>query len=129
MDSSISHQNTQPTAYTSIMGSMKVLSFIADGFYIYYPMLVVILCIATYFSLGTRCLNLLGFQQFMGDNDMTSDLVDEGKELIRPEKRKRQRQEEGENKENGKSVMDTVEKIPLETEMFILTRKNQTSQK
>ncbi|KAK1345370.1 hypothetical protein QTO34_014081 [Cnephaeus nilssonii] len=81
-----------------IMGSMKVLSFIADGFYIYYPMLVVILCIATYFSLGTRCLNLLGFQQFMGDNDMTSDLVDEGKELIRREKRKRQRQEEGENR-------------------------------
>ncbi|XP_038599777.1 G-protein coupled receptor-associated protein LMBRD2 isoform X1 [Tachyglossus aculeatus] len=98
MDSSISHQDTQPTAYTSIMGSMKVLSFIADGFYIYYPMLVVILCIATYFSLGTRCLNLLGFQQFMGDNDMTSDLVDEGKELIRREKRKRQRQEEGENR-------------------------------
>ena len=61
-------------------------------------MLVVILCIATYFSLGTRCLNLLGFQQFMGDNDMTSDLVDEGKELIRREKRKRQRQEEGENR-------------------------------
>ncbi|KAJ7335053.1 hypothetical protein JRQ81_012994 [Phrynocephalus forsythii] len=99
MDSSISKRTTdQPTAYTSIMGSMKVLSFIADGFYIYYPMLVVILCIATYFSLGTRCLNLLGFQQFMGDNEMTSDLVDEGKELIRREKRKRQRQEDGENR-------------------------------
>ncbi|NXT41513.1 LMBD2 protein, partial [Pelecanoides urinatrix] len=83
MDATISHKNTQPTAYTSIMGSMKVLSFIADGFYIYYPMLVVILCIATYFSLGTRCLNLLGFQQFMGDSEMTSDLIDEGKELIR----------------------------------------------
>lgn len=38
---------------------------------------------STLISLGTRCLNLLGFQQFMGDNDMTSDLVDEGKELIR----------------------------------------------
>ncbi|NXR03545.1 LMBD2 protein, partial [Sagittarius serpentarius] len=98
MDVTISHINTQPTAYTSIMGSMKVLSFIADGFYIYYPMLVVILCIATYFSLGTRCLNLLGFQQFMGDSEMTSDLIDEGKELIRREKRKRQRQEEGENR-------------------------------
>ncbi|KAG8131172.1 putative Plasma membrane protein [Naja naja] len=84
MDAAISQRTTdQPTAYTSIMGSMKVLSFIADGFYIYYPMLVVILCIATYFSLGTRCLNLLGFQQFMGDNEMTSDLIDEGKELIR----------------------------------------------
>lgn len=98
MDSSISHTNSQATAYTSIMGSMRVLSFIADGFYIYYPMLVVILCIATYFSLGTRCLNLLGFQQFMGDNEMTSDFIDEGKELIRREKRKRQRQEEGENR-------------------------------
>lgn len=32
-----------------IMGSMRVLSFIANGFYIYYPMLIVILCIATYF--------------------------------------------------------------------------------
>ena len=56
--------------------SRIIMSFIVDGLYIY--MLLVILCIATYFSLGTRCLNLLGFQQFMGDNDMTSDLADEG---------------------------------------------------
>ncbi|KAM8960991.1 G-protein coupled receptor-associated protein LMBRD2 isoform 1-T1 [Pelodytes ibericus] len=98
MDVSIAHQNTEPTAYTSIMGSLRVLPLIADVFYIYYPMLVLILCIATYFSLGTRCLNLLGFQQFMGDNDMTSDLTDEGKELIRREKRKRQRLEDGETR-------------------------------
>ncbi|XP_062410458.1 G-protein coupled receptor-associated protein LMBRD2B isoform X2 [Sardina pilchardus] len=98
MDSAISHQAKQQTAYTSIMGSMRVLSFIADGFYIYYPMLIVLLCIATYFSLGTRCLNLLGFQQFMGDNELTSDLIDEGKELLRRERRKRQRTEDGENR-------------------------------
>ncbi|KAJ3604917.1 hypothetical protein NHX12_026968 [Muraenolepis orangiensis] len=98
MDSAISQQNNLETAYTSIMGSMKVLSFIANGFYIYYPMLIVILCIATYFSLGTRCLNLLGFQQFIGENELTSDLIDEGKELIRREKRKRQRTEDGENR-------------------------------
>uniref|UniRef100_A0A1A7ZV51 LMBR1 domain containing 2b n=1 Tax=Nothobranchius furzeri TaxID=105023 RepID=A0A1A7ZV51_NOTFU len=119
MDSAISHQQKLQTAYTSvrtvwtcsrppdsadvlfvfqIMGSMRVLSFIANGFYIYYPMLIVILCIATYFSLGTRCLNLLGFQQFMDDSEMTSDLIDEGKELIRRERRKRQRAEDGENR-------------------------------
>ncbi|TRY99635.1 hypothetical protein DNTS_004826 [Danionella cerebrum] len=98
MDSAISHQAKMQTAYTSIMGSMRVLSFIADGFYIYYPMLIVILCIATYFNLGTRCLNLLGFQQFMGDNEMTSDLIDEGRELLRRERRKRQRIEDGENR-------------------------------
>lgn len=98
MDSAISHQQKLQTAYTSIMGSMRVVSFIANGFYIYYPMLIVILCFATYFSLGTRCLNLLGFQQFMDDSDMTSDLIDEGKELIRRERRKRQRMEDGENR-------------------------------
>uniref|UniRef100_A0A665TIW4 LMBR1 domain-containing protein 2-B n=1 Tax=Echeneis naucrates TaxID=173247 RepID=A0A665TIW4_ECHNA len=103
MDSAISHQKKEQTAYTSIMGSMQVLSFIANGFYIYYPMLIVILCIATYFSLGTRCLNLLGFQQFVGDSEMTSDLIDEGKELIRREKRKRQRIEDGENRRRVKA--------------------------
>ncbi|XP_042565320.1 G-protein coupled receptor-associated protein LMBRD2B isoform X2 [Clupea harengus] len=98
MDSAISHQAKEQTAYTSIMGSMRVLSFIANGFYIYYPMLIVLLCIATFFSLGTRCLNLMGFQQFMGDNELTSDLIDEGKELLRRERRKRQRTEDGENR-------------------------------
>lgn len=38
---------------------------------------------SAFISLGTRCLNLLGFQQFMGDSEMTSDLIDEGKELIK----------------------------------------------
>lgn len=33
--------------------------------------------------LGSRCLNLLGCPQFISDDDLTSDLVDEGKELIR----------------------------------------------
>ncbi|TRY71417.1 hypothetical protein DNTS_011662 [Danionella cerebrum] len=86
MDSTISHQDRKQTAYTSIMGSMQVLSIIANGFYIYYPMLIVLLCIATYFSLGTRCLNLLGFQQFMGDNDLTSDLKEESDRGTRKER-------------------------------------------
>lgn len=46
-------------------------------------MLVDVLVINSLLSLGTRCLNLLGFQQFVGDSEMTSDLIDEGKELIR----------------------------------------------
>lgn len=33
--------------------------------------------------LGSRCLNLLGCPQFISDDDLTSDLVDEGRELIR----------------------------------------------
>ncbi|XP_062237824.1 G-protein coupled receptor-associated protein LMBRD2B-like isoform X2 [Platichthys flesus] len=98
MDSAISHQDRIQTSYTSIMGSMRLLSFISDGFYIYYPMLVLLLCFASFYNLGSRCLNLLGFHQYITDNDLTSDLVDEGKELIRRERRKRQKAEDGENR-------------------------------
>uniref|UniRef100_A0A3Q4H091 LMBR1 domain containing 2a n=1 Tax=Neolamprologus brichardi TaxID=32507 RepID=A0A3Q4H091_NEOBR len=98
MDSAISHKNRVQTSYTSIMGSMQLLSFISDGFYIYYPMLVLLLCFATYYNLGPRCLNLLGFHQYITDDDLISDLVDEGRELIKRERRKRQRAEDGENR-------------------------------
>ncbi|XP_015229754.1 PREDICTED: LMBR1 domain-containing protein 2-B-like [Cyprinodon variegatus] len=98
MDSAISHQDRIQTSYTSIMGSMRLLPAISDGFYIYYPMLVLLLCIATIYNLGSRCLNLLGFYQYITDNDWTSDLVDEGKELIRRERRMRQKMEDGQNR-------------------------------
>ncbi|XP_035999688.1 G-protein coupled receptor-associated protein LMBRD2B isoform X1 [Fundulus heteroclitus] len=98
MDSAFSHQDKIQTSYTSIMGSMRLLPVISDGFYIYYPMLVLLLCIATIYKLGSRCLNLLGFYQYITDDDWTSDLVDEGKELIRRERRMRQKAEDGQNR-------------------------------
>ncbi|XP_068167831.1 G-protein coupled receptor-associated protein LMBRD2B-like isoform X2 [Antennarius striatus] len=98
LDSAISHQDRIQTSYTSIMGSMSVLSFISDGFYIYYPMLVLLLCFSTFFSLGSRCLNLLGFHQFTNNNNLTADLVDEGRELIRRERRNRLKAENEENR-------------------------------
>ncbi|XP_069555539.1 G-protein coupled receptor-associated protein LMBRD2B-like isoform X1 [Brachyistius frenatus] len=98
LDSAISHQDRIQTSYTSIMGSMRLLSVISDGFYIYYPMLVLLLCFATFYNVGSRCLNLLGFQQYMNDDDWTSDLVDEGRELIRRERRKRQKAVDGDSR-------------------------------
>lgn len=66
------------------MGHMDVISIISDGFNIYFPILIVLLCICTYFSLGSRFLQFLGFQQFIGDDDdMTQELSDEGREMIR----------------------------------------------
>lgn len=80
MDSAVSHQDRIQTSYTSvrstnshtntytdiyaselvckaaflsfcqIMGSMHLLSFISDGFYIYYPMLVLLLWFATFYK-------------------------------------------------------------------------------
>ncbi len=65
------------------MGHMDVISFIANGFNIYFPILIVLLCIATYFRLGTRLLHCIGFQQFIGDDEMTQELIDEGRGLVR----------------------------------------------
>ena len=59
-----------------------MISIVSDGFNIYFPIMIVLLCICTYFSLGSRILHFLGFQQFIGDDDMTQEFVDEGKNLI-----------------------------------------------
>ena len=65
------------------MGHMDVISIISDGFNIYFPIMIVLLCICTYFSLGSRILHFLGINQFIGDDDLTSELSDEGKELVK----------------------------------------------
>lgn len=65
------------------MGHMDVINIISDGFNIYFPMAILAFCLTTYFSLGSRLLSMLGFQQFLGDDELTSDLVEEGRELIK----------------------------------------------
>ena len=65
------------------MGHMDVLSFISNGFNLYYPMTVVLVCLATYFSLGTRCLNCLGFQTFIIEDDLSIEYINEGKDIVR----------------------------------------------
>ncbi|XP_013184506.1 LMBR1 domain-containing protein 2 homolog isoform X2 [Amyelois transitella] len=94
MDSHVIKERIMETYYTQIMGHMDVLGIIAEGFNIYFPMLVVLLCLATWLSLGSRLLSLCGFQQFVGDDELAADLVDEGREIVKREKRKRQRAEE-----------------------------------
>lgn len=74
---------TLETHYTQVMGHMDVINIISDGFNIYFPMAILGFCLATYFSVGSRLLSMLGFQQFLGDDELTSDLVEEGRELIK----------------------------------------------
>jgi len=69
--------------FPQIMGHMDVIPIISDGFNIYFPIMIVLLCICTYFSLGSRILHFLGINQFIGDDDLTQELVDEGKEIVK----------------------------------------------
>uniref|UniRef100_F6Y2U7 Uncharacterized protein n=1 Tax=Ciona intestinalis TaxID=7719 RepID=F6Y2U7_CIOIN len=89
LDTHITADTGVETAYTQIMGHLDVISFISDGFNIYFPILVCVLCVGTYFNIGQRCLSVLGFQRFVGGNDdLTSDLIEEGRQLVNREKRK-----------------------------------------
>ncbi|KAF4517528.1 hypothetical protein B566_EDAN005091 [Ephemera danica] len=95
MDSHIIKTHVLETHYTQVMGHMDVIAIVSDGFNIYFPTVLLLLCVFTYFSLGSRLLSLLGFHQFVsGDDEMTADLVDEGRDLVKREKRRRQRTEE-----------------------------------
>jgi len=65
------------------MGHLELIPFISDGFNVYFPILVCVLCAATYFNLGQRCLSAIGFQRFIdAADDMTNDMVDEGRQLV-----------------------------------------------
>ncbi|GFY47485.1 g-protein coupled receptor-associated protein LMBRD2 [Trichonephila inaurata madagascariensis] len=87
------NSNIEETSYTKIMGHMDVIPIISDGFNIYFPILIFFVCLATYFNICSRILHFIGFEQFIGDDEMTSDLIEEGRELVKREKNRRQRLE------------------------------------
>ncbi|XP_045473683.1 LMBR1 domain-containing protein 2 homolog [Harmonia axyridis] len=98
MDSHVIKAQVMETHYTQVMGHMDVIGIISNGFNIYFPMAILIFGLCTYFSLGSRLLSFLGFHQFVGDDEMTTDLVDEGREIVKREKRKRIRSQESSNR-------------------------------
>nr|SVE75655.1 EOG090X03B7 [Daphnia hispanica] len=109
MDSHIIKARLMETYYTQIMGHMDVLPIISNGFNIYFPMAILGLCLATYFSLGARFLTFIGFQQFVDDeDDITADLADEGRELIKREKRRRQRAEDTDSRRRNVEVNNSA---------------------
>ncbi|CAL1294543.1 unnamed protein product [Larinioides sclopetarius] len=87
------NSNIEETSYTKIMGHMDVIPIISDGFNIYFPILIFFVCLATYFNICSRILHFIGFEQFIGDDEMTSDLIEEGRELVKREKNRRLRVE------------------------------------
>lgn len=109
MDSHILKTQITETYYTQIMGHMDVLSIISDGFNIYFPMVMLAFCLATWYSIGSRLLNALGFQQFMlneidQNESISNEFIQEGKGLIDREKRRRQRSEESRSRRRGQQL-------------------------
>ena len=60
-----------------------LIPWLSRYFYFYYPALIVLVCVATLFSIGTRLASLLGYQKFLGEDDFSADFIDEGKALMK----------------------------------------------
>ena len=100
MDSHITGDQSGPKpAYTELMGHLDLgeclklivymlgiiflkIILVTNGFNIYFPILIVLLCTGTWFKLGTRCLSSIGFAQFLQSDELTSDLMEEGKAFV-----------------------------------------------
>jgi hypothetical protein len=83
--------NIVETSFTSIMGHMDLVSFINNGFVLYFPILIVFLCLSHLFKWGERVLHFLGFQQFIMDTELTQELIEDGKNLVKRERRQIER--------------------------------------
>ncbi|KAL5107353.1 hypothetical protein TcWFU_001487 [Taenia crassiceps] len=81
------------TAFTKFMGHLDVVPFIANGFNIYFPIIVVLLCLVTFFSLGSRLLTSLGMPQLIGpsfidkrlpagEGSLVDDAIEDGRMLL-----------------------------------------------
>ena len=62
--------------------NFKIENSVSDRFNIYFPILILLLCMGTWFRLGTRCLSSIGFAQFLQSDELTVDLIEEGKALV-----------------------------------------------
>lgn len=63
------------------MGHMDVISIISNGFNVYFPMVMIIISMATYFNVGSHLLSAIGFPQYFADDEITEDIVTEGQRL------------------------------------------------
>ncbi|CAH8510387.1 unnamed protein product [Dicrocoelium dendriticum] len=83
------------TAYTQFMGHLDVIPFIAKGFNIYFPIIILLLCVVSFFRLADRLLHHLGIPQLLdsseygsrrGRNPLVDDAILEGRLLLRKER-------------------------------------------
>ncbi len=90
------------TQFTKLMGHLDVVPVVARGINLYLPILIVLLCLGTWFRsvdgpgplvkekrvvsdlfrLGTRLLAYLGVDQFIEDDEMTTEMVQNGRALV-----------------------------------------------
>lgn len=89
LDTHVTSSNViqQETWFTQTMGHLDLLPWLKK-FNTYYPTVILIVSVCTLFNLWDRFLLMFGVQRFIDDDDGAQELATEGKNLIRRERRK-----------------------------------------
>jgi hypothetical protein len=79
--------DTSTTAFSDFIGQMDVIPLFGNSFSVYAPLLIIAVCILTFFDIHTRILSFLGFQHedaiLVGDQETLDVKVAEGIRLLR----------------------------------------------
>ncbi|EFA81256.1 hypothetical protein PPL_06095 [Heterostelium album PN500] len=78
------------TTFTDVMGESNFVPFLGQYFYIYFPIVITVVVLATAFNLYSRLMNCLNITRFRFDNDFSHENIDEGKMILEHEKRRRE---------------------------------------
>jgi len=84
--------HNRETAYFAVMGDGGVIPIFGSYFFqVYFPMFVLIVCLATLFNVYSRILKCLNITRFQFDEDFSHSQIDEGKDIIARVRKQRQR--------------------------------------
>ncbi|KAF2069269.1 hypothetical protein CYY_009413 [Polysphondylium violaceum] len=105
------------TTYSHVMGKMEVAPFLGKYFYIYFPLIIIVVALATLFNLYSRIMTCLNINKFRFDTDFSHEQIDEGKYLLENERRK------WENKNKG-PIDVTVDKFKSKSTISKINASN-----
>lgn len=81
-------RSSEQTSFTTIMGHLDLLPIVNKGLNVFLPLCISAICLAIYFNVGSHFLHGLGFEIFIEDDELTIDLIQTGRDLVKREKGK-----------------------------------------
>lgn len=64
------------------MGSMDILPFLGEHFYLYFPILIILVCLSSMLNLTTRILKVLRIKRFQFDENFNDSAIEEGSQIL-----------------------------------------------
>jgi LMBR1-like membrane protein len=77
------------TSFSVVLSSMNIVPVVGNTFNWFFPALLVLLCVVTFFNLGGRVLTLLKIKRFQFTDTFNDTQIDEGRDLLVRERRRR----------------------------------------